>query len=177
MATPRSQAKIRKVVEKLLEEHGVTKAPVPVEDVARKEGAELRYLPYDGDLSGMIFRDETRTVIGVNSLHHSNRQRFTIAHECGHMLLHRGKGQEVFVDRTYWINRRDDISAQATDPEEIEANRFAAELLMPRALLEADLADQPIGIKDEEAIERLAKRYRVSVPAMTFRISNLMNLD
>ncbi len=174
MGAPKSQATIRELVGKLLDAHGVTTPPIPVEDIVQKEGAELRYLPYDGDLSGMIFRDADRTVIGVNSLHHANRQRFTIAHECGHMLLH--KSQEVFVDKTFWINRRDDVSAQAIDPDEIEANRFAAELLMPQAMMAKDLVGQTIDIEDEEALRKLAKRYRVSLPAITFRISNLMKL-
>ena len=174
MATTRSQAKIRHEVERLREEHGVTEVPIPVEDIARTLGADLRYLPYDGDLSGMIFRDESRTVIGVNSLHHPNRQRFTIAHEIGHMLLH--KGQEIFIDRIYWVNRRDDVSAQAVEPEEIEANRFASELLMPHALLEADLRDLQIDIEDEEAMKKLANKYGVSLLAMTFRVNYLMKV-
>lgn len=174
MTVPKSETKIRELVKKLLDAHGVTTPPIPVESIVQKEGAELRYLPYDGDLSGMIFRDEDRIIIGVNSLHHPNRQRFTIAHECGHMLLH--KTQEVFVDRAFEIKRRDDVSAQAIDPEEIDANQFAAELLMPQVMLEEDLANQPIDMEDEEAMKKLAKKYKVSLPAMTFRISNLMKM-
>ena len=41
---------------------------------------------------GMLVRDEGKgtVMIGVNSLHHLHRQRFTIAHECGHLVLHEG---------------------------------------------------------------------------------------
>ena len=72
-------------------------------------------------------------MIGVNSLHQVHRQRFTMAHECGHLLLHRGK--RVYIDHTFrvnsraLVNNRDGSSASATDPEEIEAKRFAAELV------------------------------------------------
>ena len=175
MRSPKSPAKIQAVVEELLRRHNIGKVPVPVEDIARKEGAELRYLPYDGDLSGMVFRDDDRVVIGVNSFHPQNRQRFTIAHEIGHMLLHKGK--EIFVDKEYLVNRRDDVSAQAVDPEEIEANRFAAALLMPQATLESDLANRPIDMENEEDLRKLAKRYGVSLTALIFRINNLMKIS
>jgi Zn-dependent peptidase ImmA (M78 family) len=62
----------------------------------------------------------------------------------------------------------------AVDPDEIEANRFAAELLMPYSMLQADLAEHAIDPEDEAEFERLAKRYRVSVQAMTHRIAHVM---
>lgn len=157
--------------QKVLREGGVHTPPVPVEDIARRLGAELRYSPYEGELSGMVYRDGDRIVVGVNSLHHPNRQRFTIAHEIGHLLLHRGK--EVHIDRTFRVNLRDDVSSKAVDQEEIQANRFAAELLMPRGMLIEDLKTQQIDYENEEALGELAKRYRVSLQAMTFRLANL----
>ncbi len=157
---------------RLLQEQRVHKPPVPVETIARRLGAEVRYSPFEGDISGGVFRDESRVTIGVNSLDHPNRQRFTVAHEIGHMLLHKGK--EVHIDRTFRINLRDDASSQAVDPEEIEANRFAAELLMPEAMLVRDLHGQGIDLESEEDLRRLAARYRVSVQALTFRLMNLL---
>lgn len=58
--------------------------------------AAVRYSPFEGELAGMLVRGDGQIVIGVNSLHPLNRQRFTIAHECGHLLLHKG---EFHVDR------------------------------------------------------------------------------
>jgi Zn-dependent peptidase ImmA (M78 family) len=163
--------RIESAVQKVLLENGVHAPPVPVEDIARRLGAEVRYSPYEGELSGMVYRDGERIVVGVNSLHHPNRQRFTIAHELGHLLLHRGK--EVHIDRTFRVNLRDDVSSKAVDREEIEANTFAAELLMPRAMLSEDMGSQQIDYESEEALAELAKRYRVSLQAMTFRLANL----
>lgn len=155
----------------LLQEHNVRKPPVPVEVIARGLGAEIRYSPFEGDISGMVYRDKERTVIGVNSLHHPNRQRFTIAHEVGHMLLH--KGTEVHVDKTFRVNLRDDLSSQAVDREEIEANSFAAELLMPKHMLLHDLRGREIDFENEEDIRQLASKYRVSPQSLTFRLINL----
>lgn len=163
---------IRQRVNKLLHDNWDGRPPVPVERVAGMLGARLRYSPFDGELAGMLLRDGKNIVIGVNSLHHINRQRFTIAHECGHLLLHKGK--DVHIDRSFRINRRDELSSKAIDPEEIEANRFAAELLMPQDSLLSDLRDFDIDIEDDGQLKELADRYQVSVQALTHRITNLL---
>lgn len=173
MARKYSVKTIRAIVASFLREFGISDTPVPVEELVRRYGAELRYVPCEDDgLSGMLFRDDDRKIIGINSLHHTNRQRFTIAHELGHLLLHKGK--EVHIDRVFRVNLRNAVSSQASDREEIEANRFAAELLMPYDFLMKDVKDGYIDIEDEEEIEELAKKYRVSTQAMTFRLMNIL---
>lgn len=166
-----SVRKVETIVRKLLYEMKIEKPPVPLETVAQSLGANIRYSPFEGDISGMLFRDKDQTVIGVNSLHHPNRQRFTIAHEIGHLLLH--KGTEVHVDRTFRVNLRSDVSSQAVDSDEIEANRFAAHLLMPQDFLTKDLKGQEIDMEKEDDLRRLATKYRVSLQALTFRLTNL----
>ena len=122
----RTSGDLRPIAEKLLRNGDISGPPVRVDAIAESLGATVRYAPFQGELAGMLVRDEARrqAVIGVNSLHHVNRQRFTIGHECGHLRLHEGKS--VYIDRAFRINRRDGVSSQATDVEEIEANRFAA---------------------------------------------------
>ena len=160
--------KIREKVEALLKQNRVHKPPVPVERIAAKLGLDVRSAPLDGDLSGVLVRNEGEVYIGVNSLHHRNRRRFTIAHELGHFSLH--KGIRMHVDRDFRVNWRDDDSSKAVDPEEMEANRFAAELLMPTHLLLKDIE----GLKrfDQRTVDLLARRYRVSPQAMRIRLSN-----
>ena len=63
----------------LLEKCGFHKIPIPVERIAKSLGAQVRYSPLDEELSGMVFIKDGIPIIGVNSLHHPNRQRFTIA--------------------------------------------------------------------------------------------------
>ena len=174
MKFPRKAETLRPFVNQLLQACGIYDAPVPVEQIARHLEAEIRYSPFDGKLAGMLVRrDDGPAVIGVNSAHHINRQRFTIAHECAHLRLHSGK--DVYIDRTFRVNvnRRDERSAQAVDPEEIEANRFAAELLMPYDMILNDII--AFDIEDDENLEELAAKYRVSVQALTYRINNLLN--
>jgi len=172
MRKAKSAKLLRQQANEILKGLGVRRPPVPVEQIVEFLGARLRYSPFDGELAGMLIRDDKHTTIGVNSLHHNNRQRFTIAHECGHLLLHKGK--DVHIDRSFRVNKRDERSSQAIDPEEIEANRFAAELLMPYDMIMGDLIEYEIDVEDEEELKDLADKYQVSVQALTHRITNLL---
>ena len=78
------------------------------------------------------------------------------------------------MDRSFRINRRDEVSSQATDAEEIEANRFAAELLMPYDLITEDLMRYQPDIEDEDELRELADRYGVSLQALTLRIKSVV---
>lgn len=170
------KARVRAVKEaanRLLIEQGITQPPVPVEEIAEAVGVRVRYSPFEGELAGMLVRGDGQAIIGVNSLHHPNRQRFTIAHELGHLLLHKG---EVHIDRSFRINKRDGVSSLGGDPEEIEANRFAAELLIPFEMLAGDLLVRDIDVENEGEIKILAKKYQVSLQAMTLRITNILGL-
>jgi Zn-dependent peptidase ImmA (M78 family) len=162
----------RKKAIELLDLNGVEFAPVPVERIATSANAVIRYEPLKGELSGMVHRGgDGHAIIGVNSLHPSRRNRFTIAHEIGHLVLH---DDELHVDDPLPIGYRNRKSGMAIDPKEIEANQFAAELLMPERLLRSDLAKKGRNapLTDSE-IEELADRYEVSVQAMTIRLSTL----
>ena len=111
-------------------------------------------------------------IIGVNALHHPNRQRFSAAHELAHHVLHADEiRQAVHVDKGIRVLFRDDLSALGTEPMEIEANAFASELLIPGELLAAALEGSGVDIEDEDGVEALARRFRVSPAAMRFRLS------
>lgn len=165
----------RRRARQLLDEAGVTSAPVPLERLAERCRAAIRFEPFDGDLSGMVHcLPGGGGVIGVNSEHSKTRQRFTIAHELGHLLLH--SDEEFHIDEKRPLARRDEVSSQATDAREIEANQFAAELLMPEARVRESLevfAEGDEDISVEDAIGELARIYRVSQLAMTHRLTNL----
>jgi len=61
---------------------------------------------------------------------------------------------------------------------EEEANAFALELLMPSALLRADIAKMGgVDLTDDNAVERLAKRYRVPVAAMVMQLATVLALE
>lgn len=171
---------IQAIVDRILDKHEVRRLPVPVERIASsleigisKEDLD-EDLTREGGISGFLYRNQKsrRAVIGVNSSHPKSRQRFTIAHELGHFLLHDADG--VHVDQTFQVKLRSKKSSEGTDREEKEANYFAAELLMPRRFLEADLAEiDSVDLIDGDVLKELADRYQVSPQSMTFRLVNL----
>ena len=156
----------------LLNGAGIIRPVVDVKMLAQMQGALVVEEPDDDLSSGFLFRAPgSPPIIGVNASHPPTRKRFTIAHELAHLLLHVKNG--VHVDYAI-VKMRDARAGEGTDEDEMEANRFAAELLMPRIFVEADLNELgPICADDEKAIAALAKRYGVSSQAMAIRLSSL----
>ena len=159
----------------LLVKAHIAELPIPVERLARDTGALISYQPFEAqDISGLLYRAAgTAPVIGVNSSNPKARQRFTIAHELGHLTLHSGHG--LILERLIRLNFRDATSSTATDKEEIEANQFAAELLMPHSMLQRSLNVLLQGrlLSDLELVRRLARRFEVSQSAMEYRLVSL----
>ncbi|MBI3271442.1 MAG: ImmA/IrrE family metallo-endopeptidase [Planctomycetes bacterium] len=165
---------IRALATELLQNAHVEKPPVPIERIARAVGPRVERGSAPKDISGFLYRDKKSgaSVIGVNSDHPRNRQNFTIAHEIGHFLLH--VVDDIHIDRDFRVMLRNQESSQGTSVEEVEANAFAAELLMPVNILKQDLAKiDRVDLENENAIADLARLYRVSTQAMTFRLINL----
>jgi Zn-dependent peptidase ImmA (M78 family) len=161
---------------KLLASFGIRGIPVPVDKIARSLGARVRFSPLDDELSGFIYIKNGVPIIGVNSLHHPNRQRFTIAHEIAHLQLHpEFITSAVHVDKQFAesVLKRDTSSASGTERLEVEANQFAAALLMPGDILDELLEASPIDIEDESSIEEWANEFLVSKAALQYRIRNL----
>jgi Zn-dependent peptidase ImmA (M78 family) len=165
---------IRSLVGQLLEAHTIESVPVQVAEIASALGIRVQYEPTEDELSGFLLRDLIRqkTIIGVNGCHHPNRQRFTLAHELGHFLLH--EQEKLHVDRQFQVNLRDGNSSKGESEEEKEANLFAAELLMPVRFIKQDLAEvDALDLEHDDMLAELAKKYEVSVQAMTFRLAYL----
>lgn len=161
-------SKIDSMVHGLLSDHNLTKPPIRIEKVAKDLGVELRSGDLD-DVSGLLVRQGNSAVIATNSTQSAQRQRFTIAHELGHFLLHEGILNHV--DRSYRVNYRSAESSQATNVEEIEANYFAASILMPKQLLDELVAEE--ALDNDSMVAELAKQFQVSRLAMSLRLANL----
>lgn len=96
----------------------------------------------------------------VNRHEHRNRQRFTIAHEIAHYVLHRDVIGNELVDDTFY---RSGLSEQ----REWEANALAAEILMPWHLITEIMRG------GERDVEKLAEALQVSPAAMNIRLGVL----
>ena len=164
--------RIESLIRDLLTTHKVSEAPVPVERIAKAQGAKIFYQSLEDDVCGFLYRDNSNAVIGVNTHHAPVRQNFTAAHELGHLLLH--EQEQLHVDHGFRVRLRDDVSSHGTDESEREANLFAATLLMPKEFLEADLASEEyVDLLDDGFLFDLARKYGVSTQALVNRLKNL----
>ncbi len=108
--------------------------------------------------AGVMRRDHARVDIFINGTHAPARQRFTLAHEFGHYRL----GHATVYDTA------DDIHGR--DPQEMQANAFAGEFLVPRAATDAWLereGDPKVGL---ETVVRMARHFGVSADAARIRL-------
>ncbi|HEV7423573.1 MAG TPA: ImmA/IrrE family metallo-endopeptidase [Candidatus Paceibacterota bacterium] len=141
--------KVRTILSKLK----INEAPVAVNRVAELFSVPIiNYSYFPQSISGTIVKQNDSSIIGVNDNQAMVRQRFTIAHELGHFLL--GHDHDTHIDERF------DESNQI----ERDANKFAAELLMPIDFLKNDIKS---GITN---VPVLAKRYQVSEQAMAVRL-------
>jgi Zn-dependent peptidase ImmA (M78 family) len=153
----------------LLQKMKIDFAPVPIEAIAKRLGITVQVVPLDEHLSGMSFVKGGHSVIVVNASHHPNRQRFTLAHELGHHVLHKEYlSENVHVDTA--VLARNARSSEGVDSKEVQANAFAAELLMPQAQLRR-LGN--VDVNDDVKLSQLARTFRVSASAMAIRLENL----
>ena len=138
-------------------------APVQVIPIASQLGLKVYTVnSWDDEISGMIVRDSERGgesgfAIYVNCKHAEVRRRFTIAHEIAHFVLHRSLiGDGIQDDALY----RSKLSSAI----EAEANRYAADILMPWGLLNQEIAN------GNNSVETLARAFNVSKSSMSIRL-------
>jgi Zn-dependent peptidase ImmA (M78 family) len=154
----------------LLEKFNVTTPPVPVEQIAEDLGIRVVIEDFPDDtVSGFYFRRGAERVIGVNGGHAKVRRRFTLAHELGHVLL--TAHDDLHIDRS--LMRRDARSTTGSDWKEVEANSFAAELLLPMTMLNAVIRRQGgLDLDNAAEVKRLAATFGVSTQALLIRLGS-----
>lgn len=139
---------------------------IPVDPVliAHRLNLDVSTARLDADVAGAIeARPGGRPLIFLSEKDPPNRKRFTCAHEIGHYVDHREKGDGIF---TGYIDYRDGASSKGYDYDEQFANAFAAALLMPEGRVRF--------LREEGLNEtQLAARFGVSEVAMVNRLKNL----
>jgi Zn-dependent peptidase ImmA (M78 family) len=122
----------------------------------------------DSEVSGMVRRETDGSFsIYLNQKHHENRQRFTLAHELGHIIsFNTGSYSREKLLLDGFIERK--TLHKITDPAETEANEIAAYILMPAVFIEPYIAKT-----QNPTIEDLAKEFGVSTAAMSVRLNRL----
>lgn len=151
-----------RAAEKILKESKIKNyPPVVLRDIVEYlksfKDIDVRSRNMSENFSGMLIIKENTFGILYNENFNENRNRFTVAHEIGHLMLGHEFDEEIIYEKR-------DITSQK-DWWEQEANAFAASLLMPKKCLKIDLRNLNKG-----KIPLLAKKYRVSETAMRNRI-------
>lgn len=157
---------IRATVDNLLSRSGFTQPPVDIEKVASLSGVtEILKKPLD--LDGMLIPAPNGYTIIVNRNQLPTRQRFTCAHEIGHILLS-GKSCSA-------VRRRDGIISlydrRRQPSEERVCDQIAAELLMPLVPFIDTAASHSWEI---DAIRALADSFDTSLTATAIRFVSLI---
>ncbi|MBL7789359.1 MAG: ImmA/IrrE family metallo-endopeptidase [Chitinophagales bacterium] len=158
---------IEQKTEDLLKKYQLFKAPIDIESLVSEIGISLFGKKLEDNISGVLIIREGKPMISFNENEKKvERRRFTIAHELGHFILH-SKNQPMFIDRKMY---RDINSTTGEKQWEVEANSFAASILMPKALIDEEIKSIQDG---SDCAPVLAKRFRVSDVAMNYRLLNL----
>jgi len=165
--------RIEKITLNVLEEHNITKLPIQIDRIIEKRNLTIKYSDLGEGVSGLLLiRDETG-VIGINEFDPEVRQRFTLAHELAHYELHRNN-KDLFIDKKgFTVLFRDGNSSTGEFKLEQEANAFAAAILMPEKFVIEEVQKNNYDLYEDDCISELAKKFKVSTTAMTYRIANL----
>jgi len=145
-------------------ERNLAQKPVQLGKLARELGVSVKLSALERGRSGLIKRDGDGYVIKINRHETRERQRFTLAHELAHFLIHRD-----IIDATGEIV--DNVLYRSGNPQriEFEANRLAADLVMPGHQILSDLDALGVPVTDE-VIAQLASEWQVSRAAMEIRL-------
>lgn len=154
-----------KTEQKIILEQFTQQEPVKLAALADALGLLVFKSSLKPDISGLIEPSNSSPSgfqIRINRHEMPERQRFTLAHEISHFLLHRDKIGGGVIDNVMY---RSNLSSKL----EVEANRLAAEIIMPSKLVKERLAEFG-GVPSEDTIVALASRFQVSQPAMRIKL-------
>lgn len=164
--------------------HGqVAAPPVPIDDIVEGhlklviEIRDLRAEYPEGDVLGAIYFNEKKIVVDQSLVPEDfpamlGRYRFTLAHELGHWRLHRhlylrrANERSLFPDCPSGPNHV--LRSRQYDPKEVQANRFASCLLMPKEMLKREWFAWR-GSMDRVYLDDLRARQQQILAAEIFR--------
>lgn len=160
-----SQLRPGAAAEKILEFTGIKEPPVSPSQIAKELNVAVFYWDFPDEVSGIFVSEDETTCIGVNQDHSSVRQKFTIAHELGHLVYH--NGNELCVDFKDTEMTTPDLDDKQRK-EETKANQFAASLLMPMEWVKKDFHKH-----GQDGLLFLSQRYEVSEQSLWYRLHSL----
>jgi hypothetical protein len=151
--------------EKLLRDRGITSLPVDPFVLAEAEGIAVQAKPDTAPgVSGLLmYVGSSFGIMYATHLKNDGYERFSVAHELGHYFLP-GHIDAILPDQTSVHKSR--AGFVSDDPYEIEADHFAAGLLMPDPMFRSALIKADDGLA---GIEHLAGLCRTSLTSTAIR--------
>ncbi len=170
---PQSVLRARSSAERLRQRLRLREAPIDVDRAVRALNLRVVYESLGEDVSGLLIWCPKPAVICVNRDLPEAKQRLVVAHEMGHVHLGHefDPAQYVHVDRRF--DRYRDCIAEGLSEQDLEANAFAGELVMPTKLLHQAVMEIGNSRLTEEHIQNLAAHFGVTVQHVTLRLSRL----
>lgn len=165
VTSSREWQKIRTEDREILERH-LAEVPVRLGALATALGLDVKISSLPLNISGQISRTLSGYEIKINRHESRQRQRFTLAHELAHFLIHRDTIDRLGGTLTDNVLYR----SGASENIEYEANRLAAQIVMPEEALRREQARYGNQIS-EAMVELLAERFGVSKAAMEIRMA------
>jgi Zn-dependent peptidase ImmA (M78 family) len=165
----RRRAEVERQAVDVLRQHGLYSLPIDPVLLANKLGIKVNNAKFaDESIASLIAKRGTISRILVEQSDLPYRKRFSIAHELGHHFLHLHADGEIVSKRADMFRQREptDEPISADRRREIEANWFAAALLMPAELVRAEWMKKP-------SITHMAHAFNVSEEAMGYRVDTL----
>ncbi|PSU42135.1 hypothetical protein C9J12_29200 [Photobacterium frigidiphilum] len=135
--------------------------PIKIGAIAKEFGIVVKRSTLKPGISGVIKESDGVVLVKISRHDSVERQRFTLAHEIAHFLLHKDKIGDGIEDTMLF-------RSSLSNTLEAEANRLAADLVMPFSLI--DLAQFPEKTRLEVKIETIAKISELSIPAIEVRL-------
>ena len=164
-----------KKAKELCDSYGVSDSSpkIDLDKVLLDNKITLKESSLPSEVSGALDMRGTNRTILVNAAHSAVRKRFTIAHELGHFFMKTSLNSVHMSAATFFRNA---LSAKGTDSAEKQANRFAAELLMPSAILRKKLLNAGNLLENDDGtkLKEIADEFGVSVSALTIKIGGLL---
>jgi len=169
-----------KFAHRLLERHNLT-PPYDLEElVSSYAKVDFLVFPDDADGISLGLKQYDKPRLYINSLRPEVRQRFTLAHELGHVIIPWHIGNIVSHTDVTRDNEEANFDFQLSRDDafeyrqiEGEANRFAAELLIPTAWLVKTLEGVDI-FNFEEALQEVIKQSKTSRDTALIKVFNAL---
>ena len=158
----------RQKAEAFLRDEGIATLPVDPFAIAASRGILVEPKPYTAEgVSGMLLRHgDEFGILYATHVPSEGFQRFSVGHELGHYFLD-GHIDHVLPQDGIHTSHAGFVSA---DPYELEADSFAAGLLMPSGPFKRALGKQDAGLT---AVESMADLCRTSLTATAIRYAEL----